>query len=331
MDRTDVTAKCYCNVLARQRGLDPVGSATAFEDALVVEIPLPWSPDIYEKAGKLPQEAINLLGLWLQRYREGLPYNHLALMIAPDSAYSHPGFRRVMYFSRPAALFAVYEKVEYLVPERELGALIWALFEAKADLPRFEPYRDIAANAIRDLLVCTHGTVDAACSKFGYPLYRYLRQHHSTEHLRIWRVSHFGGHVFAPTLLDLPTGHYWAYVEEAQAQQIVAQTGSVEALRGHYRGWAGLELDMMQAAERELWQREGWCWFTYPKQATILAQDGAQEPQWAEVHMEFSASERTGVYVLRVERRPPVDTEHSSSDSSRYPYPQYHVTLLEQA
>ena len=53
-----VTTTCACNVLARQRGLDPVGSAGSFADAIVVETPLPWQQDIYERAGKLPQQPL---------------------------------------------------------------------------------------------------------------------------------------------------------------------------------------------------------------------------------------------------------------------------------
>ena len=147
-------------------------------------------------------------------------------MVAPDAEYSRPGFRRVIHYTRPDPPFTRYDQREYLVPEGQLGALLWALYETPADLSRFEPYRVAAAN-VRDLLVCTHGTVDVACAKFGYPLYKYLRQQHAGDHLRVWRVSHFGGHVFAPTLLDLPTGHLWAYVEAAQADQIAARSGSV--------------------------------------------------------------------------------------------------------
>ncbi len=59
------TTRCYCNVLAMQKGLDPVGSAYSFDDAVVVETPLPWKHDIYQQAGALPQRATDLLALWL--------------------------------------------------------------------------------------------------------------------------------------------------------------------------------------------------------------------------------------------------------------------------
>jgi len=39
-------------------------------------------------------------------------------------------------------------------------------------------------------LVCTHGNVDVACSRFGYPIYEKLRKEYSDENLRVWRCSH---------------------------------------------------------------------------------------------------------------------------------------------
>ena len=52
--------KTYCNVLAIQRGLDPVGSAGHFEDAVIIEIPLPWKKGIYEDASVLSPQVIEL-------------------------------------------------------------------------------------------------------------------------------------------------------------------------------------------------------------------------------------------------------------------------------
>jgi len=327
------TLKSYCNVMAIERGLDPVGHAHDFDDAVVVETPLPWKTNLYEKAGILPQEAINLLNLWLQRYHEGMPYRHRSLMIAPDAVYSRQGWRRVMFYQRTPGAIAHFDKVEYLVTEKDCGPLLWALYEARETLPQFEQYRVPENEAIRDLMVCTHGTVDAACAKFGYPLYTYLRRNHASDSLRVWRVSHFGGHVFAPTLVDMPSAHYWAYVERAQADAIVCRDAAVESLRGHYRGWAGLEDGFLQAAEREMWQREGWRWFDYAKSGQVLGTDAdhTAEPQWAEVRVHYSTPDNTeaGFYEARVEIQRSVETIHTTGEADTYPYPQYVVTRLE--
>lgn len=323
--------KEFCNVLAIQRGLDPVGSAGHFQDAVIVETPLPWKRELYKKAGTLPQELIDLLALWLERYRAGEPYSHRPLMVAPDPEYSQEGYRRVLYYKRPADEFARFEKTEYLVPEAQLGPLVWSLFEAPEVLDQYEQYRVPEADGVRDLLVCTHGTIDVACAKFGYPLYKMLRDEYANNDLRVWRVSHFGGHIYAPTLLDMPTGHYWAYVEEEQAAQIVRRTGDVTNLRGHYRGWAGLERGFPQAVERELWQQMGWSWFDLCKSGRVLARDPDEErPGWADVQIEYAT--QTGERqrcTARVECERWIETEPSTGHESVYAYPQYKALFTE--
>lgn len=329
MSAEKTALKAYCNVLAIQKGFDPAGHADAFEDLAVIEIPLPWKNSIYTKAGTLPQEIIDLFGLWLQRYREGKGYPHRILMVAPDTTYSQPGCRRVMFYTRPSGAFSQYDKMEYLVPDAQMGALVWAFHEAKDNLAQFDRYRLPEAGAIRDVMVCTHGTVDAACAKFGYPLYKHMRKTYASALLRVWRVSHFGGHIFAPTLIDLPTGHYWAYVEETQAEQIIHRSGDVRHLRGHYRGWAGLNSGFLQAAEREMWQREGWGWFAYPKSGRVITQDNeAEQAKWSEIQIAYTSRMQRAIYHARVEILNHVHVFSSTVDKETYPYPQYVVAEL---
>ena len=178
---------------------------------------------------------------------------------------------------------------EYRVPEKALGALIWSLYQAQDVLPQFERYRVLECDGTRDILVCTHGTVDAACAKFGFPLYRYMGDSFSMEHLLIWWVSHFGAHVFAPTFIDMPTGHCWAFVEEVQAEQIIQRHGDASALRGYYRGWAGVADPFLQVLERDPWQAHGWDWFTYAKAGEIVTREASDDPQWAEARMRYKA------------------------------------------
>ncbi len=323
----------YCNVAAQALGLDPAGHGAHFDDVLLMETPLPWKREMYEKAGALPQRAIDLLALWLERYRAGQPYSHSLLMIAPDPEYSQAGRRRVCYFSRRSGPIAHFDRTEYLVPEAETGPLIWAIFEAQDELPRFDQYRVPTAGKalLRDILVCTHGTVDVACAKFGYPTYRRLRDSYAGENVRVWRVSHFGGHVFAPTLLEMPTGHYWAYVGDAQAEQIVKRSGNVAELRGHYRGWAGIADGFPQAAEREAWQREGWAWFDYAKSCKVLATDtGSETPRWMELRLDYAGPQDTASrYEARVEISREISTRPHTAYPEAYRYPQYVVTRLE--
>ncbi len=332
MESTPTNEKSYCNVAAMALGLDPVGHAGHFDDAILLETPLPWKREIYQIAGMLPQQLIDLLALWLERYKAGQPYNHRSLLIAPDRDYARDGYRRVIFYRRAADAFARYEKREYVVPDDQVGALAWALYEAREQLPAFERYRIPEADTVRDILVCTHGTIDVACAKFGYPLYRTLRDRYATDELRVWRVSHFGGHVFAPTLMDMPTGHYWAYVEEAQAAQIIRRNGDVRMLRGHYRGWSGMGHSFAQVAERELWQQEGWAWFDYAKWGEVIELDSREaEPQWAKVRVIYSRPDgTTGNYTATVAVSHTVETQYATEQAASHAYAQYALVALAQ-
>lgn len=320
----------FCNLLALEKGLDPGGHATHFESLALLEAPLPWRRDIYEKDGPMPRELLDLYELYLTRYHEtGVWPASYVFLVAPDEAYSRSGHRRVILFQHDEAQFATYSRAEYLVPEAQAGKLIWAAAEEPDKLDEFNAWKVTHPQPVRDILVCTHGTVDAACAKFGFPLYRYLRHTHADEHLRVWRVSHFGGHVFAPTLMDMPAGHFWAYVGEAQADQIVRRDGDVAQLRSHYRGWAGLEYGFPQAAERAMWLREGWRWLAWPRRGQVLAQDDAASPSWAEVQIEFDDESGPCFYRCRVEMSGAIDTFHTTGEAETYPYPQYRVVRLE--
>lgn len=322
--------KTYCNQVALEKGLDPGGHATPFETLVLLEAPLPWGRDMYTTAGAMPQDLLDLYALYMQRYREtGIWPPFYLLLIAPDELYLQPGYRRVILFRRDDAQIANFARSEYVVPEAEAGKLVWALAEEPGKLDEFEGWKTAVSPTQRDILVCTHGTVDAACAKFGYPLYRHLRQTHAAADLRVWRVSHFGGHVFAPTLMDMPTGHFWAYVEEAQTDQIVRRDGSPTDLRGHYRGWAGLANGFLQAAEREMWLREGWRWFDWPKRGEVLAQDEAVDAKWAEVCIMFDNDDGQHSYKARVELLDAINTIHTTNHEEVYPYSQYNIVWIE--
>ncbi|MEL6406894.1 MAG: sucrase ferredoxin [Chloroflexota bacterium] len=323
--------KLYCNCVAEERGLTPQGHAGSFDDAMVVEMPLPWKPGFFQDADIVSQEVVDLLTVWINHYQETGEYRHRPLVVAPDPAYSREGHRRVMFYNRSEGLFTKFDKVEYLVPDDKVGALIWAWFQERDVLSDFDMYREIEADNTRDILVCTHGTVDVACAKFGYPLYKYLRDTHADDQLRVWRVSHFGGHVFAPTMMDMPTGHYWAYLDNNSAAQIIQQIGDVSALSGKYRGWAGVEYGFEQAAEHALWQEHGWDWLKMPRSAEtidkeVIAEDD-DSPTWADVRLRYVPLDQTQerIFEGRVTVSHTVSTIPSTDSEQEYPYPQYRL------
>lgn len=319
----------FCNLGAKEKGLNPVGHAASFDDAVIMEHPFPWKRD-YRETG-LPDKVLDLLNVWMEHYQQTGEYNHRALLIAPDETYSVDGMRRVMFYSQPDGLFAQYAKTEYLLPNDEVGSLIWAWYQDRETLEQYEQYRQRDHDMTRDILVCTHGTVDAACAKFGYPLYKHMRDTYADDNLRVWRVSHFGGHAFAPTIMDMPHGHYWAYVEDEQAKQIIERECEVTNLRGHYRGWVGVEYGFVQVAEYHLWQEIGWEWLDYKKSGHILKRDNSDEPQWADVQIDYLPphEEKTVSRIVRVEVTSYLEIQPATGKDDTYPYPQFVVNEIE--
>ena len=85
-------------------------------------------------------------------------------------------------------------------------------------------------------LVCTHGTRDRCCAKWGMPLWRAL---HACDggRGRVWQSSHIGGHRFAPTAVSLPHGIAWGRVELDRASELHAavergELALLDCLRG---------------------------------------------------------------------------------------------------
>lgn len=243
-----------CTLVARSLGEDSIGSANPFGQCLVLELPLPWAAEVTVSR----KFAEGLLDAVNEARKEGeMPL----LGVAPDPQYSTPGFIRVMMFRCPSPPFSVYEKEEYLVPMDRLVVLVKALILRTEDLEAFSEYKDEPPN-IRDLMVCTHGTHDQCCGKFGYPLYAALRKMCAQQNasVRVWRTSHFTGHRFSPTLIDFPEGRFWGNLTSRKdIARLTTRSGALLDLDRCYRGCAGASY-IVQFAEREMFRREGWAY-----------------------------------------------------------------------
>ncbi len=231
-------------------------------------------------------------------------------------------------FRKPSGPFAAYEKQDFLVPNGEVAAAAGALLKGNG-LGRFERYRQETGH-VRDILVCTHGGRDVCCGKFGYPVYDLLRRRHAAPgKLRVWRTSHIGGHRFAPTMIDYPEGRHWGHLEPWAAERLAARRGPVSDLGPFLRGWAGLRSPAEQAAEREVFAREGWAWTGYLKEGSVLNSGGGR----TEVRIAYRSADGavSGAYEATVEVAGTVMTMESSGDAELVEVDQYRVVRLEKA
>lgn len=281
-----------CSVVSRRNGDDPAGTATPFDSYLIVEVPGPWSEDIARSPNYPP-------GLWdaLSRaWSSGAVTRSTGIL--PDPEYSVEGRTRVLMLRRPWEPFARFHRSEYLLPDGKLAGFVEALADAEED--RFESYLR-PATSIRDVLVCTHGAMDACCGKFGYPVYERLRDiAENSDELRVWRTSHIGGHRFAATILDLPEGRGWGHLDAETAERALRRDVPAADLAEKYRGWASLRTDLEQVAERAILAREGWEWTGYLKSSSVSR---AGDNGGGEVRIEYSSPDGavSGVYEATVE------------------------------
>lgn len=108
----------------------------------------------------------------------------------------------------------------------------------------------------RAVAVCTQGSHDVCCGSAGTRLAAELEL--TRPDVRVYRISHTGGHRFAPTALTLPDGRTWAYLDTATVEAIIDRQGSPADVADRCRGWWGAPGGAGQVAEVAAFARHGW-------------------------------------------------------------------------
>ena len=272
-----------CSVFSKEVDEDPGGSAPTWDRLVVMELKQPWKKNVTDT----PHCPVSISES-LERIKESRISTQF-LCVLPDKEYSVEGYSRVMLFYKPETEFSKYEKDEFLVPIDKNTELVETLLEHQTEIEQFRHYRQNTQN-IRDILVCTHGSRDTCCGSFGFPIYSSLKQMCTATpgDIRIWRVSHLGGHHFAPNLVDLPSGRYWCRLDTDELDTLISQSNSISTLKKSYRGWAGFQTTHEQIVEREILIHEGWDWGKRLISGKVL--DNESDSKETLVLMEFTDS-----------------------------------------
>lgn len=310
-----------CAVISRESGDDPIGSATPFEKCLMVEVRPPYRRNALDS----------------RRFPDGLPEIVDDAMdggaiqkfgaFMPDREYSMKGYSRVLFFRRPDGdSFSSFEKDDLLVPIGELAPVVEALLSG-GGVP--EEFRE-DSSGVREIFVCTHNNRDVCCGVFGDPVYKELRRTVADEGLRVWRASHLGGHRFAPTMIDFPSGMWWGHLDHDDAPSLVRRDAPFSDFRGKYRGWSGLG-KFGQIAEREILAEFGWKWMDFRRRGDVLSVN--EDETFAEVRIEYEDPKtgESGAYHAAIEANGTVMTLGSSGDDPLEEVAQYRVGSLERA
>lgn len=242
-----------CSLVSEASGEDPIGSAWSTARYIATELPLPWPYEVLSGTNVPAGLKDFVYGL----YAKGIYWGFLG--IAPDPDVAVAGRTRVIVFDRVPE--RGYAAREYLLPSDRLVELLGRFVEDETH-PDLDACRIERPADQRDVLVCTHGAIDACCAKFGYPVYRELKKiaAESGTNTRLWRCTHFGGHRFAATVLELPSGRYWGHLKGPHLSGLINHDLPSSEMRKAYRGWAALPHVLEQVAEGEAFRRGGWAW-----------------------------------------------------------------------
>ena len=252
---------------------------------------------------------------------------------ASDEAWSVPGMTRVMDFVLPEAPFSEYARDEYLIPTDRVAELFRdSLFGGEH--PELASFKVPENPALRDMFVCTHGAIDACCAKFGYPLFKLLR--HMADKpdytLRVWRCTHFGGHRFAATMMEMPQGRYWGHLEAHDLGPIVRRDGDTALIRKRYRGWAALPYGAAQVAEGELFRQGGWAWTECAVAASETPPFDWENPVLEEQSVRFDfthpGQEVDGSVEVLVSPNGFIQTKHTSKSDEWHDAQQFTTSIV---
>lgn len=141
-------------------------------------------------------------------------------------------------------------------------------------LRRLENTDSTQYNGPSTLLICGHDARDKCCGTKGSALAAEL----SDTDIQIEVVSHTAGHRFAPTMIDMPTGDSWAFVDVGLAQRVANSKATTADYQRNFRGWWGAKAGAEQMAIRHLrtHSSEPITEITNDENITVTTADGTQ-------------------------------------------------------
>ncbi len=239
-----------CSDFARAHRIDPGGTGLSPDAIVLVEVPEPWPKPVAKH-----DELVELV-------RAAAEHPEQVRLLA---AVPHEPERRRVIALRPVSggMTRAEADLDLADPTEALRSVLDA-----------ENPRPVLVDGIerRTILVCTQGSHDVCCGSDGVWLADELESGHWD--VEVFRVSHTGGHRFAPTAMTLPDGRMWAYLTPDSVSEILDRTGDTSELADTSRGWWGVPKGPAQIAERELFAEIGWALDRYERTVTVVEDDG---------------------------------------------------------
>lgn len=289
----------FCAVAAEQSGESLVGTAGHYQTYVLIECPLPWAPQVFDTE-RIPPAL-------RQFVKETESKGTIRFLCINSGRPVTDRKTTVLVYERSEetddfsnSFSSGYDGYEFKVDGLDQVAL--------ALQRHWQKPRAIASiSHIQDILVCTHGMRDRCCARFGQPFFREVKRLTDSRQLlnvRAWKVSHIGGHRFAPTAITFPDGRYYGRLTLQSLQALINRSGNIAQIRPVYRGW-GILPAPLQVLERQLMLSHGWDWFDYRISYQLLAAESSQGSLSAKVTLQPRARqpcERAKTYHARLIR-----------------------------
>jgi hypothetical protein len=227
-----------CSVFTNSLQVNPAGTAISAACVVVVDTPLIWPKPVFRHE--------HLTGLESQMVdHAGQPVRVLASNPRSGHDASAYAFRRTSV-GTVAARLALTDR-----PAAEVVASLIAIDDPRLaeGAEAFDP---------RAVLVCTQGSHDVCCGAEGTRLARNIESDYRLAGTTVFRVSHTGGHRFAPTAMTFPDGRMWAYADVDLLTAALNHTGTPAEFATRCRGsWEAPDPPSM-AAEVAAWAKGEW-------------------------------------------------------------------------
>jgi hypothetical protein len=225
-------AAARCADAARLRGDPLAASAVRYSRFLLLEVPGPWGTSAL--AGKHMEAGVAA-----------------ELAVAAAAAGTHVLLIR-RHGRRPQDGPGGENGLKsWAIADTSAGAerVLWGSWSEPADLLALDlsaPLPDAASatGPQRLALVCTNGKRDQCCALRGRPVAGAIA---AAADWDTWECSHLGGHRFAATMMLLPTGDMFGWLDEESALEVTRRFDAGQLALSHYRGRCG-QPEHVQAA-----------------------------------------------------------------------------------
>lgn len=295
-----------CADVSRSLQEDPIGTAPHWAEVTVLELDVRRWAQLRDFERWTPEQR----GVF-ERLRERVEADGAGFGMLMSAPQQPDAPLRVRHYTRGAGGYVRRDYASGLPQDDWAQGLIATLLDPQ----RLQAWAPCPVPPGPDLHVCTHGTVDAACGRYGVPVYQGL----AAAGVRAWRTGHFGGHRFAATAVELPSGLLWAHLTPELAVQVARrELAPAEAAR-HLRGFAGLP-PLAQVLDRELLIQHGWAWLDADRHATVNGD---------EVTLTYRWRGQAGQRRARVDVARQLEVPGSSHKPGHNSVPQYRVTWLD--